>query len=181
MSRRTNRSLAKLIYSSAFLALAYLMPYLTQLSELGSKLLPMHIPVLLCGFICGPFWGATVGAAAPLMRCMILGRPVFMYDALTMAFELATYAFVAGLLYKKLPKNILMFFVSLITAMVCGRLVWGGVMFVLIATGFVADLQIGFSLIWSHTVLQGIPGITLQLILVPLVVDVLKKNRLMLN
>jgi hypothetical protein len=164
-----------------FLSLALLMPFLTsQIPEIGSKLLPMHLPVMLCGFVCGPFWGAAVGASAPILRSMIFTRPEMVPSALAMAFELATYAFVVGLLYQKFSKNIFMFYISLITAMVSGRLVWGGVMFVLIFLGM-AKGEIGFSIIWARTVLQGIPGITLQLIAIPLIVNVLKKNRLMLN
>ena len=181
MSRRTNRSLAKMLYSAMFLSLALLLPFLTsQIPEIGSKLLPMHLPVILCGFVCGPFWGATVGASAPILRSLIFTRPEMFPSAVTMAVELATYAFVAGLLYKKLGKNIFMTYLALITAMICGRLMWGGVMFVLIFLGM-AKGEIGFSLIWAHTVLQGIPGITLQLVAIPVIVNVLKKNRLMLN
>lgn len=181
LSRRTNTALARLLYSAMFLALGLLLPFLTaQIPEFGSSLCPMHIPVILCGFICGPTWGMVVGAATPLLRSVVFGLPVLMPQAVAMAFELAAYAFIAGLLYKKMQKNIFFYYVTLITSMVCGRLAWGAVMFVLIFAGM-ANGEIGFSLIWSHTVLQSIPGIVLQLIAIPLIVNVLKKNRLMLN
>ncbi len=181
MSKRANASLARMLYSAMFLALAMLLPFLTsQIPEIGSKLCPMHLPVILCGFVCGSGWGAVVGATAPLLRSLTFGRPILIPDAVSMAFELAVYAFVAGMLYRRLPKNYPCFFVSLITAMVCGRLIWGAAEFVLIFLGH-SDATFGFSLIWTHTVIQSIPGIVLQLVTIPLIIDVLRKNRLMLN
>ncbi|MBQ3229896.1 MAG: ECF transporter S component [Clostridia bacterium] len=164
-----------------FLALALLLPFLTaQIPEIGSKLCPMHLPVILCGFICGPFWGMAVGITAPLLRSFVFGMPVLMPDAIAMAAELAVYAFIAGMLYKKLKKTIVYIYVDLLAAMVCGRLVWGAATFILIFAGL-TDGEIGFSLIWTRTVLQSIPAIILQLIAIPLIVNVLKKNKLMLN
>ncbi len=181
MAKSKNTALARLLYSAMFLALALLLPFLTaQIPEIGSKLLPMHLPIMLCGFICGPSWGMTVGAIAPILRSMIFARPVMVPDALSMAFELATYAFIAGLLYRRLGKKFFFIYVSLIAAMVAGRIVWGIVSFFLIFVGLEGG-EIGLSLIWSHTVLQGIPGIILQLVAIPLIVNVLNKNRLMLN
>lgn len=181
MSKSTNFALARLIYSAMFLSLALLLPFLTaQIPSFGTMLLPMHLPVILCGFICGPQWGIAVGATAPLLRSVIFERPVLMPDAVAMAFELAMYAFIAGLLYKKLEKNLFYTYVTLVSSMVSGRIVWAFVMFFLILIGS-AQGEIGFALVWTRTVLQGIPGIVAQLVLVPLIVDVLKKNRLMLN
>ena len=181
MAKNKNTALARLLYSAMFLSLALLLPFLTaQIPEIGSKLLPMHLPVMLCGFICGPSWGMAVGAVAPILRSMIFARPVMVPDALSMAFELAAYAFIAGLLYRRLGKKFFFIYVSLIAAMVAGRIVWGIVSFVLIFLGLEGG-DIGISLIWTHTVLQGIPGIILQLVAIPLIVNVLNKNRLMLN
>ncbi len=181
MAKKTNAKLARLLYSAMFLALAILLPFLTaQIKPFGAALCPMHLPVILCGFICGPYWGMAVGVSAPLLRSMMFGMPELMPSAVAMAFELAAYAFIAGLLYKKLNKNIFMYYVTLITAMVAGRLVWGAVMFILIFAGM-ANGEIGFALIWTKTVLASIPGIILQLIAIPVIVNVLKKNRLMLN
>lgn len=182
MAKGKNTALARLLYSAMFLALGLLLPFLTaQIKPFGVALSPMHLPVLLCGFICGPMWGMAVGAITPLLRSVVFGAPApFIPTALAMAFELATYAFIAGLLYKKLNKNIFLTYVSLITAMVCGRLVWGAVTFVLIFAGM-AEGEIGFALIWSRTVLNCVPGIVLQLVAIPPVISVLRKNRLMLN
>ena len=181
MAKRKNVALAKLVYSAMFLALGILLPFLTaQIKPFGVALSPMHLPVILCGFICGPIWGMTVGAVTPLLRSVVFNAPALMPDAVTMVFELATYAFIAGLLYNKLPKNIGYTYISLITAMVSGRFVWGLVRFILIYMGKSLE-EIGFELIWTKTVLETLPGIVVQLLLIPPIIAVLKQNRLMLN
>lgn len=176
----TSTMLAKLLYSSMFLALAMLLPFLTgSVSWMGSSFLPMHLPVIICGFACGQYWGLAVGAVAPLLRFALFGAPTFA-NAIAMAFELATYAFVSGMLYKKLDKTVFMYYVTLITSMVCGRLVWGVVMFVLIFLGIGSgSFTLGF--IWSSTVVSCLPGILFQLIFVPLIVNVFRQNHLILN
>ena len=123
---KKHESLLKMILSALFLALAYIMPFLTgQIPEIGSMLCPMHIPVLLCGFICGWQWGLAVGFVTPLMRSMILGAPPMFPKAVCMAFELATYGMIAGFLYRKLPRKKLNVYLSLFGAMIVGRIVWG--------------------------------------------------------
>ena len=102
--RRTE--IKKMTLSAMFLALAFVMPFLTgQIPQVGSMLCPMHIPVLLCGFFCGAPWGMLVGFAAPLLRSFTLGMPPMFPTAFCMAFELATYGFVAGWLHGKLPNK----------------------------------------------------------------------------
>ena len=87
-----------LTLSALFLALGYVFPFLTgQIPQFGSMLLPMHIPVFLCGLICGWQYGAIVGLILPLTRSLFFIMPPF-YVALAMTFELATYGFVAGVL-----------------------------------------------------------------------------------
>ena len=52
----------KLTYSAICLALCLVLPFLTgQIPQIGSALCPMHLPVLLAGFLCGPWWAAAVG------------------------------------------------------------------------------------------------------------------------
>ncbi len=77
---KTNKgfSVRRLVLSALFLALAFVLPFLTgQVQQIGRMLCPMHIPVLLCGFICGWQWGLAVGVAAPLLRSLTLGMPPF--------------------------------------------------------------------------------------------------------
>ena len=94
---KKRNDIKKLTLSAMFLALAFVMPFLTgQIPQIGSMLCPMHIPVLLCGFFCGAPWGLVVGFVAPILRSFILGMPPLFPTAFCMAFELATYGFIAG-------------------------------------------------------------------------------------
>ena len=88
------------------LALALVLPFLTgQIPEIGSMLCPMHLPALLCGFMCGWPWGLAVGLISPLLRSVIFGMPPMFPTAVSMAFEMAAYGAVSGLLYRLLPKK----------------------------------------------------------------------------
>ena len=162
----------KLVYSAMCLALCLVLPFLTgQIPEIGSMLLPMHIPVLLCGFLCGGGWGAAVGFTAPLLRHLLFGMPP-MPGCISMALELATYGFVVGPLHRKLGKGVKGIYVSLICAMVAGRLVWG------IAQMAIMGLNGGsfpFSAFVAGAFTSAIPGIVLQLVLLPILVRALEK------
>ena len=119
-----------------------------------------------------------VGFIAPLLRSVFFSMPVLMPDAVGMAFELATYGLVSGMLYKKLPKTNVSIYVSLVLAMVAGRIVWGAARFVIAgiqATAF------PFSAFIAGAVTNAIPGIVLHIILVPVLVMALKKAKLLLN
>ncbi len=92
-----------MILAAMFLAIGIVLPFLTgQIPSVGSMLLPMHIPVLICGFVCGWQWGLIVGFVLPLMRSVLFGMPPMMPTATAMAFELAVYGGVTGVLYKRL-------------------------------------------------------------------------------
>lgn len=163
----------KLTLSAMFLALAFVMPFLTgQIPQIGAMLCPMHIPVLLCGFFCGAPWGLGVGFIAPLLRSITLGMPYMFPTAVCMAFELATYGFVAGFLHNKLPKKKVNVYVSLLCAMIIGRFVWGIVMFV--CMGFDTS-AFGLSAFMAGAVLNAVPGIVVQIVLIPLLVITLEK------
>lgn len=170
------KHLLNVALSSLFLALAYVMPFLTgQIPEIGSMLCPMHIPVLLCGFVCGAPYGLLVGIIAPLLRSLTLGMPPLFPTATAMAFELAVYGLVSGLLYKALPKKKINIFISLIGAMILGRIVWGFAMFCIM--GF--DItNFGFAAFWAGSIVNAIPGIIVQIITVPILVMVSEKTKL---
>ena len=124
-SKDTSARVLRLTYSALYLAIALVLPFLTgQIPQIGSMLCPMHIPALLCGFVCGWPWGLAVGFIAPLLRSALFGMPTMFPAAVAMAFELAAYGAVAGLLYRVLPKRTGCIYVALIAAMVAGRLVW---------------------------------------------------------
>ena len=172
--KKTN--LVKMILSALFLALAYVLPFLTgQIPEIGAMLCPLHIPVLLCGFVCGPAWGAAVGFIAPLLRSLTLGMPPLFPTAVCMAFELAAYGAMTGLLYKALPKRKPYIYVSLLSAMVIGRLIWGAAMFLCIG---LKGGAFTFSAFLSGAVINAIPGIIVQIVLVPILVIILNNPKI---
>lgn len=150
------------------LALCMVLPFLTgQIKEIGNMLSPMHIPVLLCGFICGPAYAAAVGAIAPLLRFMLFGMPKLFPTGVAMCAELAAYGVLAGVLHAALPKRPAGVYAALIGAMIGGRVVWGVVMAALMASS-------GSAFTWSAFVagafFNAIPGIILHILLIPVIV-----------
>lgn len=169
-------STKQLTLSGLFLALGLLMPFLTaQIPNIGKSLLPMHIPVLLCGFVCGWPYGLIVGLIVPVFRSMLFGMPPMFPTAVAMAFELAAYGCMTGLLYKLLPKKSVSIVISLILSMICGRIVWGGVSFFLYGLG---ETAFTWELFMAGAFLNAIPGIVIQIIIIPIVVVALSKAKL---
>ena len=177
MSETKKNNLLNLVLSAMFLALGLVLPFLTgQIKEIGNMLLPMHIPVMLCGLVCGPQYGLIIGAITPILRSSLFGMPVMFPSAIGMAFELATYGFVIGYLFSHAKwKCIKSLYRCLLTSMVCGRVVWGIVQCFLLGLG-----SNGFtiSMFLSSSILKAIPGIILQLVLIPAVMLILGKTHL---
>lgn len=166
----------KLVLSAMFLALGLVLPFFTgQIPEIGSMLLPMHIPVLLCGMILGGPWGLVVGFVCPLLRSALFSMPPPYPGAISMAFELAAYGFISGILYSRLKdKGLGGIYASLIPAMLLGRIIWGVTRWIMMAFG----TQFSIALFLAGGFTGAIPGILLQLILIPLVLSALRKGKL---
>lgn len=168
-----------MVTAALFLALGLVLPFLTgQIPTIGSMLLPMHIPVLLCGFVCGWQYGLIVGVVTPLFRSVLFGMPPMMPTAVGMAFELAVYGLICGILYRKLPRKKINIYITLIAAMIIGRLAWGIIslfLYGMMGNAFSVQLFLGGAL------LNAIPGIVIQLILIPIIVMLLEKAKLMDN
>lgn len=166
----------KLVYAAVCLALAMVLPLLTgQIEQIGDALGPMHIAVLICGFVCGWPYGMLVGFVAPLLRFAIFGMPPIFPTGLSMAFELAAYGGISGMLYRILPKKIPYIYVSLIGAMVGGRIIWGIARFIF--TGL-AGSEFPFSAFLAGAITNAIPGIILHIVLIPVLVIALQKARI---
>lgn len=167
----------KLTFAAMFLALGIILPYFTgQIQEIGQRLLPMHIPVLLCGFVCGWPYGLVVGFITPLLRSLVAGgMPPLYPTAFAMAFELAAYGAMTGFFYKILPKKPTFIYVTLIISMLGGRVVWGIVQAILVGLG-------GSGFAWSAFVaaafVNALPGIIIQLILIPVLLIALRDAKL---
>ena len=170
---KIRNDIKNLTLAAMFLALAFVMPFLTgQIPQIGAMLCPMHIPVLLCGFFCGAPWGFGIGLITPILRSVTLGMPPMFPTAFCMAFELATYGFVAGGLHNKLPKKKGNVYISLLSAMILGRMVWGLAMF--FCMGLEVS-QFGLQAFLTGAIFNAIPGIVLQIVLVPILVISLEK------
>lgn len=174
---KRNTKLLKMVLSAFFLALAYIMPFLTgQIPEIGSMLCPMHIPVLLCGFLCGWQWGMIVGFTAPLFRSLTLGMPPLFPVAICMTAELAAYGLVSGLMHKYLPKKKPFIYLSLLIAMIAGRLVWGAAMFTVLSIDGGAFTLSAF---FAGAITNAVPGIIVQLVIIPVAVMILDNPKIL--
>lgn len=166
----------RLTLSAVLLALGLILPFLTgQIQEIGNKLLPMHIPVLICGFVCGWKYGLITGAITPLLRCMLFSMPAPL-NAICMAFELATYGAIAGLLYQKSKGLRLRIYISLLIALISGRIVWGCVSMLIYG---ISQSAFTWQMFLSGALLNAIPGIILQLVLIPIIILALEKAGVM--
>ncbi len=173
---KNKNRLQKMVLSALFLALAYVLPFLTgQIREIGSMLCPLHIPVILCGFICGWPWGLAVGFIAPLFRSLTLGMPHLFPSAVCMAFELAAYGAISGLMHKILPPKKAYIYCSLIISMIIGRLVWGATMFICLG---IKGGTFTFAAFIAGAFTNAIPGIIIQIILIPILVMLLNNRKL---
>lgn len=166
----------RLVLSALFLALGMVLPFLTgQIKEIGDSLLPMHLAVMLCGVICGWKYGLCVGLLMPFLRSVSFGMPPLYPNAVWMALELAAYGFVLGFLYfrRRNPSRAYLFF-CLLCSMLAGRIVWGIAKATLLG---VAGKPFGIEAFLVGGFLDAIPGILLQLILIPLTVELINRYK----
>ena len=166
-------AIRKTVLSALFIAVGLVLPFFTaQIPQIGNLLLPMHIPVLLCGFVCGWQYGISVGAVLPLLRSLMFSMPQLYPNALAMSAELATYGFVCGIMYNKMlrKQNILTIYISLVSAMLAGRIVWGIAEAALLGIGvFTPEMFVAGAFI------NAVPGIILQLVFIPALLEALNR------
>jgi thiamine transporter ThiT len=165
------KAIYNLAASAVCLALCMVLPFLTgQIPEIGQRLAPMHIPVLLCGFLCGAQHGAIVGLTAPLLRFLVFGSPPLVPIGVAMCFELAVYGIAAGLLYAALPKKPVHIYISLVTAMLAGRAVFGAVTWRLLGGAYSWEAFV------SAAFVNAVPGIIVHIAIIPVIVLALKRR-----
>lgn len=164
----------KITCSALFLAIGFVLPFFTgQIPQIGSMLLPMHIPVFLCGLICGGPYGLVIGLILPVLRSMVFGMPPMFPTAIAMAFELATYGFVIGRVYSHAKwQCIKQLYIALLISMAAGRIVWAVVTCVLVGLSNVSAMML-----INGALLTAIPGIVVQLILIPMIMVTLDKAK----
>ncbi|MEA5042913.1 MAG: ECF transporter S component [Oscillibacter ruminantium] len=169
------KHIQRLVLAAMFLALGIVLPFLTgQIPQVGSMLLPMHLPVLLCGLICGWQYGGAVGLVLPLLRYVMFGMPPIFPTGIAMTFELAAYGAIAGFLYNRSKwQCVFALYRSLLIAMAGGRIIWGVVRVLL--TG-VAGEAFTWQMFMAGAFLNAIPGIVLQLVFIPVLMVALDRT-----
>ncbi len=172
-----NRSIKNMTLSAMFVAIGVVLPFFTgQIPRIGNMLLPMHIPVFLCGLICGWQYGAIVGFVLPLFRSVLFSMPVMFPTAAAMAFELMTYGLAAGLLYGRSKwQCVIALYRSLLIAMLSGRIVWGFVQMIFLGLG---GNRFTWKAFMAGAFLNAIPGIILQLVFIPAAMVALNRTGL---
>lgn len=165
----------KIIYAGVCIALGLVLPTLLGgIQDINKFLSPMHIPVLVSGFLCGPFLGAFVGFVTPFLRSIMFAMPPLPV-AFPMAFELLTYGMLTGFLFKVLPNKNYFLFVNILISMIIGRLVYSIVVTLMGSAGE------GF-IVYFITFLSGsIITMLLHFIIIPPIVILLKKLGFVVN
>lgn len=174
---KTKAMIRNMTLSAMFLAIGMLLPFLTgQLQQIGNMLLPMHLPVFLCALICGWKYGVPMAFILPIFRSLVFGMPPIFPTAISMAFELATYAFAAGFLYEKSRwQCVKALYRCIIAAMIAGRAVWGVVQAVLLGA---SGNALTFKAFMTSAFINAWPGIILQLVFIPAVMVALDRAKL---
>ncbi len=171
------RETIKISYSALCLCLALLLPLLTGgVKVFGKMINPMHIAIFLCGLSCGAVYGAIIGAIAPLLRSVIFGMPTLFPSAVGMAFELCAYGLFSGLFFKLFYNKKCGVYISLILAMLIGRIVWG--ITTLVLWRFMGDV-FTFALFIKGAFVDSVVGIAIQLIIIPIIIHALKRANLL--
>jgi len=154
------------------IAVGLVLPILFHAVGLGKVFLPMHIPVLLAGFFCGPATALVVGGLTPLLSALLTGMPPLMPPtAQIMVFELAAYALLVSVLFDRLGWGV---YPSLIGAMVGGRLVYGLIGYLFLPLFGLQQVPLLYPL--TYGVVTGLPGLVLQLAFVPAVVCLVRRD-----
>lgn len=169
------KSLKNMVLSAMFMAIGLVLPFFTgQIPQIGNMLLPMHLPVFLCGLICGWQYGLIIGFILPILRYFLFGMPILFPIGISMAFELATYGLIAGLVYGLSKwKCVISLYRALILSMITGRIVWGIVRIFLLG---LTQEAFTFKMFMAGAFFNAIPGIILQLVLIPAIMIALDKT-----
>ena len=161
----------KMILSGLFIAMGLILPMIFHTVNLsGSIFSPMHLPVMLGGFLLGPAYGAAIGFMTPVLSSVLTGMPPLMPIMPMMVLELLGYGFMTGLLFRKTNK----IYISLIGSIVFGRLCSMVAAFILSLTFAPQISPIPYVI---SGVVNGLPGIAIQLIVIPALVKFMTTNK----
>lgn len=171
----TKKQIYNLVVAALCIAIGVVLPIAVHgIPNAGSVLLPMHLPVLLCGLLCGPVYGLGCGLLTPLMSSLITGMPGPAYLP-SMICELAVYGLIAGLLiyFVHTGNKTADLYISLAGAMLAGRIIYGIVNALIFRAG-----EYSMSIWLTASFVTALPGIVIQLVLLPLIVLGLRKAKL---
>ena len=160
----------KVVYTGLFLALGLVLPqmfHFLPIANAGKIMLPMHIPAILAGYLLGKQPGMIVGFLSPVLSCLMLQMPAPLFMPI-MAVELLVYGLVAGTLGTKIKNN----YLSLIAVMIAGRIA-SGAMYIIMANVFGLH-QFNLEM-FTVGLATGVPGIILQLVIIPPMIKLLRK------
>lgn len=169
-------SIRKITATAILIAMCTILPMAFHLIGAGSTFAPMHIPVLLCGLICGGWYGLACGVIGPVISSILTGMPAPTI-LVSMIPELITYGVITGLLMRvvRTGKFTADLYVSMVVAMLAGRIV-GGIAKALFYLGTGSAYSLG---LWaSGYFVTSLPGIIVHLVLVPVLMLALKRAKL---
>jgi len=153
--------------TALFITLGVTLPIVFHQVALAGRIFsPMHIPVFLAGIFVGPVSGLIVGLVCPGMSFLLTGMPP-PYAIPLMSLELPVYGVSMGILIRVIKFPVL----SLLLAMILGRLAFALGLFVF---GLFLSLPYGPEAFIKVSVITGLPGIAIQLILIPLLMETIK-------
>ncbi len=169
---KSRNSLYNMILTALFIALAIVLPTIISANspDLARTLCPMHIPIFICGAVCGWQWGMMAGVISPLLRSVLFSAPILYPNAVAMAFELSAYAVIIALMLRLLAgklERLASVYVSMVVAMIFGRLVFAMAKFALLG---IDGQAYTWSLFMSEAVLSAGPAIVLQFAVIPPIV-----------
>ena len=168
MNYRTKTT--NLVMAGLFLAIGVIIPSIFHTTGVDGRIfLPMHISVLLGGVLLPPIYALLLGMLTPILNSLLTGMPVLFPSALIMIFELSAYAFIVSYLYRKLKVPII---ISLIISMIIGRIVAGGVVYIL-STFFAQKMDP--ILFIEGSIITGLPGIVIQIVLITTLMHAINK------
>lgn len=184
--RETQKRTYSMVIAAMLMAVGMILPFITgQIQAIAKIISPLHIPVLICGLCCGWKWGLAIGAVLPLLRGLIFGIPVFPTSALPMAFELAAYGVITGLMYalllkkSKKGKHLPLILCSLASAMILGRFVGGAAKALFISVGIIGSkTPFTFAAFFTSYFISTALGALIHIVVIPMVVLALEKAKL---
>lgn len=169
MNYRTKTT--NIVISGLLIAIGVIIPSIFHsVGIAGNIFLPMHVPVLLGGFLLSPIYAFLVGILTPLLNSLLTGMPPLFPMAIIMVFELGIYGLVASYLYRKLKVPVI---ISLILSMIVGRLVSGAVVYIL-ALSF-STVKMDPLLFVKGGIITGLPGIIIQIVLIPILMHAINR------